>query len=198
METRHDTLRERSRRAVQAELVELAQGLFVERGYEATTVDEIAAAAGMSKRSFFRYFANKEELVLGKYDLLGEELLRRLQERPVSEPLWTSLRRMFDGIVGYFADSAHASRAVEMERVVASTPTLHAAYLHRISRMQAEVGALACARAEANDDVGPTAIVGAAFACLAAARAAQVSSGRALDVLLDEAMAAVANLGSAR
>ncbi len=194
MEDRQNSLRQRSRRAVQAELVELAQGLFVERGYESTTVDDIAAAAGMSKRTVFRYFATKEELVLGKYDLLSDELLRRLRERPLGEPLWTSLRRMFDGVVAYFADNAHASRAAAMERVVTSTPALHAAYLHRVSRMQAEVAALACARAKSADDVGPVAVVGAAFACLAAARAAQASTGRSIELLLDEAMDAVAGL----
>lgn len=46
------TLRERTQLAVQAELIDVAQRLFVEHGYEATTVD----AAGLSKRSFFRYF----------------------------------------------------------------------------------------------------------------------------------------------
>jgi AraC-like DNA-binding protein len=64
-ETSSPSLRERTRRAVQAELVEVAQRLFVERGYEQTTADAIAGAAGMSKRSLFRYFRSEEDLVEG-------------------------------------------------------------------------------------------------------------------------------------
>ncbi len=59
-------VRERTRRAVRDELAQLAKDLFVEKGYDETTIDDLAAAAGMSKRTFFRYFASKEELVMGK------------------------------------------------------------------------------------------------------------------------------------
>ncbi len=47
-------IRERTRRLAQTELTSVAQDLFLEHGYEETTVDQIAAAAGMSKRTFFR------------------------------------------------------------------------------------------------------------------------------------------------
>src|SRR6266545_7692516 len=60
-------VRERTRRAVRDELTQLAKDLFVEKGYDETTIDDLAAAAGMSRRTFFRYFASKEELVMGKY-----------------------------------------------------------------------------------------------------------------------------------
>ena len=62
-------VRERTRRAVRGELAQLAVSLFVEKGYDETTIDDLAAAAGMSKRTFFRYFASKEELVMGKYEI---------------------------------------------------------------------------------------------------------------------------------
>jgi AcrR family transcriptional regulator len=67
---------------------DLAQHLLAGQGYERTTVDALAAAALMSKRSFFRYFASEEELVLGKFDLVGERLAALLDERPDDEPLW--------------------------------------------------------------------------------------------------------------
>jgi AcrR family transcriptional regulator len=50
----------------------LAQDLFVAQGYDETTIDDIAAAAGLSRRTLFRYFASKEDLVLGKYEILGD------------------------------------------------------------------------------------------------------------------------------
>jgi AcrR family transcriptional regulator len=63
--------------------------LFVEKGYEATTVDEIAAAAGVSHMTFFRYFPRKEEVVeYDEYDPLLEDLIAA---RPPSEPPITAL-----------------------------------------------------------------------------------------------------------
>jgi AcrR family transcriptional regulator len=195
------SLRERTRRTVQAELVDVAQRLFVERGYEQTTVDAIAAAAGMSKRSFFRFFASKEELVLGKYDLLGEQLTARLDQRPDDEPPWLALRRMFDGVVEYTGDGANSAQMHEVERIVSATPALHAAYLHRLHRIQDDIAAVLRRRAEraghpfAAEDPAPSAIVGAAFACVSAARDTSVATGQTLAETVDRAMAAVGDLG---
>jgi len=83
-------VRERTRRAVRDELTQLAKDLFVEKGYDETTIDDLAAAAGMSKRTFFRYFASKEELVVGKYEILGEQLA---EDRPPARPTNPSGRR---------------------------------------------------------------------------------------------------------
>ncbi|RAE95373.1 TetR family transcriptional regulator, partial [Burkholderia multivorans] len=52
-------LRERKRRLMQAEITAIALRLFRERGYSETTVDDLAAASGMSRRTFFRYFPSK-------------------------------------------------------------------------------------------------------------------------------------------
>src|SRR6266568_401324 len=79
-------VRERTRRAVRGELAQLAADLFVEKGYDETTIDDLAAAAGMSKRTFFRYFASKEELVMGKYEFFGQQLAEDLAARPAANP----------------------------------------------------------------------------------------------------------------
>src|SRR3954470_17089764 len=104
----HDPLpvRERTRRAVRGELAQLAVSLFVEKGYDETTVDDLAAAAGMSKRTFFRYFASKEELVMGKYEYFGEQLAEDLAARPAGEPVWVSLRQIFKRVADYFDSEA--------------------------------------------------------------------------------------------
>ncbi|AFR51084.1 TetR family transcriptional regulator [Gordonia sp. KTR9] len=47
----------------------------------------------MSKRTFFRYFASKDDLVIGKYDLFAERMAEAFDARPVDEPVWESLRR---------------------------------------------------------------------------------------------------------
>jgi AcrR family transcriptional regulator len=197
------SLRERAKRAVQAELLDIAQRLFVEQGYEATTVDQIATVAGMSKRSFFRYFGSKEDLVMGKYERLGEDLAASLAARPPQEPLWTALRRAFDYVADYSADAESASRMATMDRIVRSSDTLRAALLDRLERMQDALTAVARTRAGsadapwAADDPVPRAIVGAAFACLSAARMTSATAGTPLAEALDQAMAAVAPTGQA-
>jgi AcrR family transcriptional regulator len=189
------SLRERTRLAVQAELIDVAQGLFVERGYEATTVDAIAEAAGLSKRSFFRYFGSKEDLVMGKYDVLGDQLKARLSARPADEPVWTALRRMFDDVIAYTADQTNNARMGAMERIVSASPALNAAYLQRLDQMQAEIAGIVrdrehqAGRPRAATDPSPEALVGAAFACLAAARRlAALPDNPPFDQLVDQAM----------
>lgn len=54
----------------------MALELFAERGFSSTTVEDLAAAAGISRRTFFRYFASKNDVVWGEFD----ELLRRMDE----------------------------------------------------------------------------------------------------------------------
>ncbi|MFX6226362.1 helix-turn-helix domain-containing protein, partial [Acinetobacter baumannii] len=57
------SLWERSRRAAYAEISGIAMRLFLDQGFEQTTIDQIAAAAGISRRSFFRYFGTKEDVL---------------------------------------------------------------------------------------------------------------------------------------
>lgn len=114
-------MRERTRRIAQTELTVVAQDLFLEHGYEETTVDQIAAAAGMSKRTFFRYFPSKDALVIGKYDLFGDRMAEALDQRPADEPVWESLRRVFDITLDYVQDEHQRARNDAMEAIVRST-----------------------------------------------------------------------------
>jgi AcrR family transcriptional regulator len=193
-------MRERTRRIVQSELTQIAQDLFLQHGYEATTVDDIASAAGMSKRTFFRYFASKEDLVIGKYELFGERMADALRDRPAEEPLWTSLRRVFDLTEVYFRDGPERERNSAMESIVRSTPGLYAAYLERLAAAQALVAEVAAerlprpgrsAKQQENAVLRAPVIVGAAFACANAASRQWHESGgtRPFAELLDAAMA---------
>ena len=79
-----DDWRARKKAATKHAIQEQALRLFAEKGYDATTVDEIAAAAGVSHMTFFRYFPRKEEVVeYDEYDPLLEELIAA---RPPHEP----------------------------------------------------------------------------------------------------------------
>ncbi|MFF1531530.1 TetR/AcrR family transcriptional regulator [Cellulomonas sp. NPDC058312] len=192
------TLRERTRRAVQAELIDVAQQLFVEQGYELTTVDQIAAAAGMSKRSFFRFFGSKEAIITGKYEAVIEVFVESLRGRPGDEPLWTSLRRIFDYVVDYADDAELAQRMATIDAIVQSSDVLRGAHFARLDRAQEMLTQVARDRASATGkewgdpgDPSPRAIVGAAFACLQAARRVAATTGKPLGPLLDTSMATI-------
>jgi AcrR family transcriptional regulator len=193
------SLRERTRRAVQTQVAEIALQLFVDQGYEATTIDQIAEAAGMSKRSVFRYFATKEDVICGRYELVGERLAEALRERPLQEPLWESMRRVFDELVPYLDDANSRDRAVSTERIVRDTPALRARYLEKVDHMQALCEQAVRDRmtqaghACPHGDPRPRAIVGAAFSCLLAAQSSAVAGDdqRSFADLLDQAMASM-------
>jgi AcrR family transcriptional regulator len=84
--------RELDRRRTSAAIRTAALDLFARDGYDATTVERIAEASGVSPRTFFRYFPHKEALLFG--DGLQALLVALLRERPRGEPLLTSLREV--------------------------------------------------------------------------------------------------------
>jgi AcrR family transcriptional regulator len=189
-------IRERTRRLAQTELTSVAQDLFLEHGYEATTVDQIAAAAGMSKRTFFRYFPSKDDLVIGKYDLFGDRMADALDARPTDESVWASLRRVFDITLDYVRDDHQRARNDAMERIVQTTPQLTARYLEKMQRLQTLLTGRVATRlglADTPNDPRPAAIVGAAFACMQAARLAWLDSDQTepYEAYLDRAMGAL-------
>ena len=66
--------------------------LFIARGFEATTVDDIAAAAGIGRRTFFRYFASKNDVPWGDFDGLLQRMRDHLRGVPDDVALWPGLR----------------------------------------------------------------------------------------------------------
>ncbi|WP_181871652.1 TetR/AcrR family transcriptional regulator [Sphaerisporangium album] len=192
-------LRERTRRTVQKEIAEAAQRLFVERGYEATTIDDVAAEVGMSPRSVFRYFATKEDIVVGKLGFVAEEMLQALRDRPADEPVWESLRRIFDLLVPHVDAPGKREVADPMQRIVFTTPALLASYLEKLHVMgdAAETAirdrAQAAGKPYSDDDPTPRALVAGAFGCLLAAQKAWLAGGakQSFAEAIDQAMATI-------
>src|SRR3954464_5075388 len=85
--------RERKKQATREALIDAAFKLFGEKGFEATTVEEIADAVDVSSRTFFRYFASKEDVALSFQEDQNEAGLAMLAARPREEPVVTALRR---------------------------------------------------------------------------------------------------------
>lgn len=84
-----------------ARLQEAALALFTERGYEDTTVADIAERAGLTKRTFFRHFADKREVLFAGSELLEQQMVAAIEAAPASaSPL---------GMIGAALDAAAAA-----------------------------------------------------------------------------------------
>lgn len=116
------TLRERTRRAMRDEVASIATRLFAEQGCSNTTVDQIAAEAGLSRTTFFRYFGTKEDVVLTWIDELGPRLLQAFSARPADEHPWRSLHRAL-GLVTDIHE-ADVQRRLDFESMLEANPTM--------------------------------------------------------------------------
>jgi len=85
------TVRDQQARQTRARIAEAALGLFVSQGYAQTTIDQIAEVAGVSRRTVFHHFPAKESMLIDQFADRREMALRRLRERPASEPPLVSL-----------------------------------------------------------------------------------------------------------
>lgn len=89
----NNSLRERKKIKMREELVEAAFKLFVQKGFDNTTVNDIADLADVSPRTFFRYFSCKEDVVLD-YELVEyDEIITMLKSRPANESILIALRK---------------------------------------------------------------------------------------------------------
>lgn len=113
--------KERTRR----ELAEAATRLFLERGYDGTTVEEIAAAVDISPRTFFRYFPTKGDIVVALARTTLEDLAGALRDRPACEPPAEALAAAIEVVM---AGDPTEIRA--FEHLLAQNAGLRAAWLH--------------------------------------------------------------------
>ncbi len=101
------SLRERKKRLAQATIEEAALRLFQERGYEQTSIQDIADAVMMSSRTFFRYFASKEEVLFGPMRAILSDGLHFLQRVAPTESPHAALQATFE----YLASRYQQQRA---------------------------------------------------------------------------------------
>jgi AcrR family transcriptional regulator len=191
---RRGGLRELTRRAVQAEIASTAMELFLEQGFEETTVDQIAAAVGMSGRSVFRYFATKEDMVLGEMRAIGDDLAAALLRRPASEEPWEALRRALDEPLA--ALDSDGGKALARATMLSTTPALRAAQQQKHAQWHELLIPVLAPRLKSPSstrELRAHAIVSAALSCLDVAVDEWTRSGgtKPLDRLLDSAIQAV-------
>jgi AcrR family transcriptional regulator len=147
-------LRELQRRRVHEAISTAAITLFLERGFDEVSVAEVAAAAGVSKPTLFKYFATKEDLVLHRIaDHLGESA-RVVRERAAGErPVWALRRHFLDGLARHDPVTGlnDDPEVVAYHRMVFSGAPSLLARLHQ--HMARDEEALAEALAETADEL---------------------------------------------
>lgn len=133
------SLRELKKQRTREVLVWTALALFEERGYAETTLDELCAAAEVSKRTFFRYFRGKEDVVLDPGHEMWADLVADLRTRPLTGPLLTVLGDAVVAVVaarasGDWPDLLRRSRLLAQDH-----PAIDAAGVRWCERTTADV-----------------------------------------------------------
>ena len=144
MEPNGLSLQERKQELVRAELFNAAWQLFGERGYEATTVAQIAAAAGVSRRTFFRYYASKEDVLVETSDELAEAMLAAMAERPLDEPPLVAIERALVPVLE--SRIARTDRLRTIIRLLRESRTLRRAMLERHALLEERLAVHLAAR----------------------------------------------------
>jgi AcrR family transcriptional regulator len=182
-------LRERKKAETRRSIQEHALRLFLEKGYDATTVEEIAAAAGVSHMTFFRYFPSKPAVVENdEYDPMMAEMIRA---RPAGEPPLTAIRRALTGALRAMPETELSTVRIRA-RLIQGVPALRA----RQIEAQQSTRALFAGAIEGRGDLTPferEVLGGVALTALAVAinHWAADDGGTSLADLVDCAFAAV-------
>ncbi|MET7488734.1 helix-turn-helix domain-containing protein [Streptomyces sp. NPDC005538] len=165
------SLRERQRATVRAEITTAAMELFLADGFEATTVDQIAEAAGVSRSSFFRHFPAKEDVVLESIADAGERIREALHARPAQESVWEALGHAVALPLRGFVDDPE--RSLRANAMLTHTPSLRARRIEKQLLWQEllvpEVRSRLSHRAGTAPDARARALVTAALGCADAA-----------------------------
>lgn len=186
-------LRSKSRESLRAEIAEVAYKVFAERGFDRVTATEVAAAAGISRASFFRYFDSKEDAVFVVQEELGVEVAEALSERPDGEDAWTAVRRALDVAVRTY--QLDPDEMLARLRLIRCTPDLRSHQLDRLDEWKEALGVALAERLGAGGGIRVEALVAAALGAFDAALTRWSESDGAEDLiaLIDEAFAAVAD-----
>jgi AcrR family transcriptional regulator len=103
-------LRERKKQQTREAIHRAAMKLFAERGFDATTIADIAAAADISPRTFFSYFPSKEEAVFAKFEPAFESFDRAMRERPPGTDALVAMREWILGMATEFTGDIEAAK----------------------------------------------------------------------------------------
>ena len=154
---------ERKRQLVRDELRDAALQLLAAKGYDTTTIDEIVAAAGVSRRTFFRYYSSKEDVVVRLFADVGALVRDELADRPAGEPTAVALRHAVEVAIDDCA--GNEGKALPVVQLVLRTPALRAHFLERQTRIREELATVLARRLGRDEgDLFPDLAAGMALA----------------------------------
>ena len=182
------SLRERNKARARTEIAAAALRLFSKDGFEGVTVDQIVAAAGVSRRTFFRYFETKEDALLADYPELNTTLTDSLIDGGADHPL-EAVRASLHRLADWYEERAEA--VLERSRLIRDATHLTARNLEFLSQWESAIVATVAAHvgADAGSLLPRTAgatIVGAFRAALT--QWVRSSCQQDLHVLVDNAL----------
>ena len=123
--------RERKKQRTREAIARAAVELFVEQGYDSTTLAGIAEAAGVSTRTIFAYFPSKEDILFSDFQELRDTLAEALAERPGGKDALGTLR---DFILSALPEKNELDQ--KLERIICSDETLHSHKRARLSQLR--------------------------------------------------------------
>ena len=156
--------RQIARAAVRTQLADAALNLFLDRGFEQVTVNDIAAAAGVSPSTVVRYLGTKEEPVLSTFEHSYQQMATVLRARPGDEDDWTALRRAL--VEAVTEDEESPRRMLQLCRLIGSTPSLAAGVLSKQWALEASLSEALARRAATALTMRHRVTSAAALACL--------------------------------
>ncbi|WP_052488659.1 TetR family transcriptional regulator [Streptomyces sp. 150FB] len=152
-------LRALKKRRTRDALLRVALELFATQGYERTTVDEIADAVEVSQRTFFRYFASKEEVAFYVVQMIEGKFVEALRERPPAESPLQAMRKAVTSAWDSIGEAIEAVIPLELHmrtyQMIESTPALLATHLRRSAELEKEVSELIACREGLDVDADP-------------------------------------------
>lgn len=152
-------LRERKKRETRRALRTIATRMFAERGFDAVTVAEIAAAAKVSTKTVFNYYATKEDLVLSGRDELDPDLAATLRAKEPGEPLLVAMQRHAHAVARRLFELPAEQRDA-LRQVVGSAPSVRARWRENRCGQEAELAAalIEAGLADGRDDADPAVV----------------------------------------
>ena len=151
-------LRERKKQRSRELIAATARELFIERGFEAVPVTEIARAAEVSEATVFNYFPTKEDLLYSRLEAFEEELLSAIRERHAGESVLVAFGRFLSVPRGLLAseDPDVVEQLAAIVRVIAESPSLLAREQQIYAKYTASLATLLAEdRGTDPNDVGP-------------------------------------------
>lgn len=187
-------LRELKRQRTRQALIRAAMRLFEEKGYEQTTVAEIAAAAEVSTKTFFNYFTSKDEVLFphlaGRIDAAVKVIAGRRPDDSMVDVLVRAMDRMLADAVTQELDGGLASVRLPM---IMTVPDVQAATLHRYFLAETKLAeALQRAFPEVLDPPAAAAVVGSLMGAPVAAALVCLNRGDSTDEVRAAAQRAIA------